>query len=275
MWRQESRFESWRCLKHDARSQGVKRLFCVPEWPQRVSCICCPDDSRYRARFEPCGVKGAVLHALISASNAAHAKSISPHRKTRARRLDRRLLTAWGSGRSRERVSHHGIVLSLVRRAGASQIQGPNILSSELGPNILQLKARHPGGNPGANLKSISHRCHPILVAFVWALTHETIHFPLGCIQGGEHSITLQTFAHPLHRLACVQASPLNHHDDIVDSDQSVVNKELSLCVQASGASFCPQCGTPAASMQGGSMQGGAMQFGSMQVPPSPFFKNV
>ena len=25
----------------------------------------------------------------------------------------------------------------------------------------------HPGGNPGANLKSISHRCHPILVAFV------------------------------------------------------------------------------------------------------------
>ena len=29
----------------------------------------------------------------------------------------------------------------------------------------------HPGGNPGANLKSISHRCHPILVAFVWALT--------------------------------------------------------------------------------------------------------
>ena len=24
----------------------------------------------------------------------------------------------------------------------------------------------HPGGNPGANLKLISHRCHPILVAF-------------------------------------------------------------------------------------------------------------
>ena len=27
------------------------------------------------------------------------------------------------------------------------------------------------GGNPGANLRSISHRCHPILVAFVWELT--------------------------------------------------------------------------------------------------------
>jgi len=24
----------------------------------------------------------------------------------------------------------------------------------------------HPGGNPGANFKSISHICHPILVAF-------------------------------------------------------------------------------------------------------------
>ena len=34
--------------------------------------------------------------------------------------------------------------------------------------------------NPGANLKSISHRCHPILVAFVWELTRETIDLPLG-----------------------------------------------------------------------------------------------
>ena len=37
----------------------------------------------------------------------------------------------------------------------------------------------------GANLKSISHRCHPILVAFVWKLTKETIVLPLGCLQGG------------------------------------------------------------------------------------------
>ena len=36
-----------------------------------------------------------------------------------------------------------------------------------------------------ANLKSISHRCHLILVAFVWELTKETIHLPLVCIQGG------------------------------------------------------------------------------------------
>ena len=42
----------------------------------------------------------------------------------------------------------------------------------------------HPGGNPGANLKSISHRCHPILVAFVWKLTNETIYLPLGYLQG-------------------------------------------------------------------------------------------
>ena len=43
----------------------------------------------------------------------------------------------------------------------------------------------HPGGNPEANLKSVSHRCHPILVAFVWELTKETIELPLGCLQGG------------------------------------------------------------------------------------------
>jgi len=36
-----------------------------------------------------------------------------------------------------------------------------------------------------ANFKSISHRCHLILVAFVWELTKETIYLPLGCLQGG------------------------------------------------------------------------------------------
>jgi len=33
------------------------------------------------------------------------------------------------------------------------------------------LELDRPGGNPVAKLKSISHRCHPILVAFVWELT--------------------------------------------------------------------------------------------------------
>ena len=42
----------------------------------------------------------------------------------------------------------------------------------------------HPGGNPGANLESISHRCHPILVACVWELTKKPIKLPLGCLQG-------------------------------------------------------------------------------------------
>jgi len=36
--------------------------------------------------------------------------------------------------------------------------------------------------HPGANLKSISHRCHPILVAFAWELTKETINLPLSCL---------------------------------------------------------------------------------------------
>ena len=38
----------------------------------------------------------------------------------------------------------------------------------------------HPGGNPRANLKSISKSCHPILVAFVWDSTEETIDLPRG-----------------------------------------------------------------------------------------------
>ena len=43
----------------------------------------------------------------------------------------------------------------------------------------------HPGGNPGANLESISHRCYLREVAFEWELTEETIYLPLGCLQGG------------------------------------------------------------------------------------------
>ena len=47
------------------------------------------------------------------------------------------------------------------------------LLDCEPGPACLAARDHH-GGNPWANLKSISHRCHPILVAFVWELTKET-----------------------------------------------------------------------------------------------------
>ena len=44
----------------------------------------------------------------------------------------------------------------------------------------------HPGGNPGAKLKSISHRCYLREEAFeLEELTKETIYLPLGCLQGG------------------------------------------------------------------------------------------
>jgi len=56
-------------------------------------------------------------------------------------------------------------------------------------PSTTQVRltaTSRPGGNPGENLRSISHRCHPILVAFVWELTEETIDLHLGCLQGGD-----------------------------------------------------------------------------------------
>ena len=43
----------------------------------------------------------------------------------------------------------------------------------------------HPGVELRANLMSISHRCHLFEVAFVWESINETIHMPLGCLQGG------------------------------------------------------------------------------------------
>ena len=45
--------------------------------------------------------------------------------------------------------------------------------------------ATNPGGNPTANPKSISRRCHLREVASEWELTKEPIFLPLGCLQGG------------------------------------------------------------------------------------------
>ena len=59
--------------------------------------------------------------------------------------------------------------------------------SSRVGTEVegFQGLGFHPGGNPEAQVKSISHRCYLFKVAFVWDLTKETIHLPLGCLQGG------------------------------------------------------------------------------------------
>ena len=45
-------------------------------------------------------------------------------------------------------------------------------------------KDSHPGVELRVNPKSISHRFHLFEVAFVWELTKETMHLPLGCLQG-------------------------------------------------------------------------------------------
>ena len=47
----------------------------------------------------------------------------------------------------------------------------------------------HPGGNPGANIESISHRFYFCEVAFEWELTKETIYLPLGCLHGGLRTV--------------------------------------------------------------------------------------
>ena len=47
----------------------------------------------------------------------------------------------------------------------------------------------HLGVELSAHLKSISHRCLFFEMAFVWELTEETIHLPLGCLQGGARRV--------------------------------------------------------------------------------------
>jgi len=68
-----------------------------------------------------------------------------------------------------------GMLLLVVQRAGLTCAESLLVVH-DLGIQVTL----HPGGNPGANLKSISHKCHLFEVAFVWELTKETIVLPLG-----------------------------------------------------------------------------------------------
>ena len=91
--------------------------------------------------------------------------------------------------RNRRRVGHGSRGLqSAPCRAGQRRGKLGGIASRDicrLDHALESASAPHPGGNPGANLKSISHRCYLFEVAFVWELTKETIVLPLGCLQGG------------------------------------------------------------------------------------------
>jgi len=53
----------------------------------------------------------------------------------------------------------------------------------------------HPEVELRANLKPISQRCHPTLVAFAWELTKETLDLPLGCLQGGDGNEIIACFS--------------------------------------------------------------------------------
>ena len=79
------------------------------------------------------------------------------------------------------------------RRVGFSDAIEEHVVPLELRRNEdvtldvrLPCPSSHPGGNPGANLKSTSLRCYLFEVAFVWKLTNETIVLPLGCLQGSQ-----------------------------------------------------------------------------------------
>ena len=67
--------------------------------------------------------------------------------------------------------------------AAQGQIPGGN-------PGVSPGWFSHPGGDPGANSKSISHRCYLREVAFEWGLTQETIYLPLSCLQVGLGSVS-------------------------------------------------------------------------------------
>ena len=78
--------------------------------------------------------------------------------------------------REREREIEREIEIERERASGRESAASP--------PRYSKLAA-HPGVELRANLKSISHKCHLFEVSFIWELTKDTVHLPLGCLKGG------------------------------------------------------------------------------------------
>ena len=91
------------------------------------------------------------------------------------------LAPAQRARRDRARLDHRA---NCCARSAATSGAGHK-LRKQCGQQSHQQKIGHPGGNPGKNPESISHRGHPILVAFAWESTKETINLPLGGLHGG------------------------------------------------------------------------------------------
>jgi len=80
-------------------------------------------------------------------------------------------------------VRGQGLGLTVEQRVNAVVLNGREGSGSKIGFCVSGF-GFHPGVDLKTNLKSISHRCR-FEVAFVWELIKETIHLPLGCLQGG------------------------------------------------------------------------------------------
>ena len=65
----------------------------------------------------------------------------------------------------------------------------------------------HPGVEVRANLKSISHRYYLFELDFLWELNKETIHLPLGCLQGGQGRTWASAAGVPVRHAASLLAA--------------------------------------------------------------------
>ena len=122
----------------------------------------------------PCSISALGFSCILGLFGIVHRCSLS-----RGESADG---TALAQDTSTYQALSHSFETLLASYRAQRATHDAHLLQCALEKKVLPL---HPGGNPAANLKSISHRCHPILVAFAWELTKETIHLPLGCLQGG------------------------------------------------------------------------------------------
>ena len=78
-----------------------------------------------------------------------------------------------------QRVANHN--LRLRRNLGDTWV--PSLFENEESRCLPTLEAIQ--GQINVSFGQLPYKCHPILAAFVWELTIETISLPLGCLQGG------------------------------------------------------------------------------------------
>jgi len=133
---------------------------------------------------------GTPARALVLLSTLTSAWCFSAHGAgLLGLRSSKGLAACWGAGMGKPHAAHRSLaavgVASRLGRRGAVTMEASGEGRKFQFVPYGEVRPTPPWRQPMCKSQVNLPQCHPMLVAFVWNLTKETIVLPLGCLQGG------------------------------------------------------------------------------------------